>query len=399
MVVCLGADTAWGMGMKVLLIAHACQVGNEGQQRARQLGSFPDVDLRVLTPERWYEYGAWREVQIPAGASYTLQPEAVRFPWSGPAQWYFHHYPKLAATLRSFRPDVIDVWEEAWGLVSVHACWLRNRLLPAAKIVSETEANIPRTHPFPFKQFRSYTLRNTDYAVARQTEGVDVLRAKGYRGPVEVIGNAVDAELFRPLDRTVCKQALGLTGFVVGYVGRLIEAKGLMDIVEAMPKVPGKATLIFVGSGDYQSALQRRVEELGLSTRVSFFPPRQMTELPAVMNALDALLLVSRTTPTWKEQFGRVIIEAHACETPVIGSDSGAIPEIIGEGGITVREGNSDDIAAAISQLRHSPILAREMGRAGRRQVETLYTWRRVAEQMRDIYYKVTACGPPALAV
>ena len=376
--------------MKVLLIAHACQVGNEGQQRAEQLGRLPGIDLRVLTPERWYEYGSWRSVQMPADPSYTLQPEAVRFPWSGPAQWYFHHYPELADTLRSFRPDVINVWEEAWGLVSVQACWLRNRVLPSAKIVSETEANIPRTHPFPFKQFRSYTLRNTDYAVARQLEGVDVLRTKGYQGPVEVIGNAVDAELFRPLDRLACKQALGLSGFVVGYVGRLIEAKGLLDIVEALPKVNGEVTLVFVGSGDFQPALQHRVKELGLNGRVRFFPPRKMAELPEVMNALDALLLVSRSTPTWKEQFGRVIIEAHACETPVIGSDSGAISEVIGDGGITVREGNSDDIAAAISRLRNSPALAREMGQAGRRQVEALYTWKQVAERMRDIYLKVT---------
>ena len=115
-----------------------------------------------------------------------------------------------------------------------------------------------------------------------------------------------------------------------------------------------------------------------------------MTELPLVMNALDVLLLVSRTTSTWKEQFGRVIIEAHACETPVIGSDSGAIPEVIGQGGLTVREGNSADIAAAITRLKDHPTLAREMGQLGRQQVEAHYTWKRVAERMSDIYLKVT---------
>ena len=382
------------MSIKVLLIAHACQVSNEGQQRAQELGQLPGIDLRVITPDRWYEYGAWRSVQEPTTASYTLQPERVRFPWSGPAQWYFYHYPALAETLRTFRPDVIDLWEEAWGLVSVHACWLRNRLLPSAKIVSETEANIPRTHPFPFKQFRSYTLRNTDYAVARQTEGISVLRAKGYQGPVEVVGNAVDPDLFCPLNRQACKKELELSGFVAGYVGRLIESKGLMDLVEAMAQVPGERTLIFVGSGDFQPALEKRAAELGLTRRVRFFPPRRMTELPVVMNALDALLLVSRTTPTWKEQFGRVIIEAHACATPVIGSDSGAIPEVIDQGGLTVREGNVPDIAAALTRLKDNRRLARELGRLGRQQVEALYTWKRVSERMRDIYFKVTHRQP-----
>lgn len=375
--------------MRVLLIAHSCQVGNEGQQRAQQLGQLPGIDLRVITPDRWRDYGRWREVQMPADPSYALQVEKVRLPWSGPGQWYLHYYPRLGDTLRSFRPEIIDLWEEAWGLVSAHTCWLRNRLLPSARIVSETESNIPRTHPFPFTQFRTYTLRHTDYAVARQNEGVSVLRVKGYTGPVEVIGNAVDPDIFRPLDREACKRALGVSGFVVGYVGRLIEAKGLMDLVEALPATPAAVSLVFVGSGDFQGALERRVAELGLADRVRFFPPRKMEELPAVMNALDALLLVSRTTATWKEQFGRVIIEAHACETPVIGSDSGAIPEVIDQGGLVAREGNVADIAAAIRRLHEDPALARQMGRTGRAQVEERYTWRRVSERMRDIYLKV----------
>lgn len=376
--------------MKVLLIAHACQVSNEGQQRAQQLGRLPGIDLRVITPDRWREYGVWRSAQKPVNPSYSLQVEKVRFPWSGPAQWYFHYYPSLGKTLRAFQPDVIDLWEEAWGLVSAHACWLRNRLVPSAKIVSETEANIPRTHPFPFPQLRSYSLRHTDYAVARQTEGIGVLRAKGYTGPVEVIGNAVDPELFRPLSREECKRALGVSGFVIGYVGRLIEAKGLRDIIEALPAALPDVTLILVGSGPDQAALERRVKELNLFGYVRFVSPRKMEELPAVMNALDALLLVSRTTATWKEQFGRVIIEAHACGVPVIGSDSGAIGEIIGRGGIVVREGNSKDISVAIRKIRNDPALAGEMGRWGRQQVEEHYTWKRVSERMRDIYFKVT---------
>jgi len=374
--------------MKVLLIAHSCQVRHEGQQRAQQLGLLPDVELRVVAPDRWYDYGSWREFQPPLSPSYVMLAEKIRFPWAGPAQWYFHHYPRLGEVLRSFRPDIIDLWEEPWGLVSVHACWLRNRLLPAAKIVSETEANIARTHPFPFKQFREYTLRNTDYAVARQREGIDVLRAKGYTGRAEVVGNAVDAGLFRPLDRDACKRALGVSGFVVGYVGRFTEAKGLMDIVEAMAILGPEAgaTFVLIGSGEFQEKLERRIADLALGKVIRFFPARKLEQLPEVMNALDALALVSRTTATWKEQFGRVIIEAHACATPVIGSDSGAIPEVVNEGGLVVREGNPAEIAAAIRTLMNDPALRRKMGFAGRRQVEDFYTWQRVSERMRDIY-------------
>ena len=372
--------------MKILLIAHACQMRAEGQQRAQCLGALPGVDLRVIVPERWMEYGTWRPPQPPLDPTYTFQVEKIRWPWTGPSQWYFHHYPKLGKVLRSFQPDVIDIWEEPWGLVSSHAVWLRNRLLPTAKIVVETEANINRHHPFPFTSLRRYVLRHADFAVTRQTEGISVLRAHGYRGPARFVGNGVDAELFAPMDRTACKQALGVRDFTVGYVGRLIEAKGLMDAVEALAQCPSSVNLLFVGGGVFQPALKQRVAELGLVERVKFLPPRPMTELPAAMNAMDALLLVSRTTRTWKEQFGRVIIEAQACGTPVIGSDSGSIPEIVGEGGIIVPEGSSSALANAIRQLSDDPDLVARLGRRGREQVVAHYTWQRVAEQMRDIY-------------
>ncbi|MBE7213507.1 MAG: glycosyltransferase, partial [Gluconacetobacter diazotrophicus] len=372
--------------MKILLIAHACQMRAEGQQRAQCLGALPGVDLRVVVPDRWMEYGTWRLPQQPLDPTYTFQVEKIRWPWTGPAQWYFHSYPKLGKILRAFRPDVIDLWEEPWGLVSAQAVRLRNRLLPSAKIVVETEANINRHHPFPFTTLRRYVLRHADFAVTRQTEGISVLRAHGYHGPVRFVGNGVDAQLFSPRDRAACKRALGLGDFVVGYVGRLIEAKGLMDAVEALAQCPLPVNLLFVGGGIFQPALEQRAAELGLAERVKFLPPRAMAELPEAMNAMDALLLVSRTTRTWKEQFGRVIIEAQACGTPVIGSDSGSIPEIVGAGGIIVPEGNSTALAGAIQQLYNNPNLAANLGRLGREQVEAHYTWQRVAEQMHGIY-------------
>ena len=373
--------------VKVLLIAHSCQVRHEGQQKAQQLGALPGIDLQVVVPDRWFEYGKWRDTQWPDQPSYGFQQEPVRWPWTGPAQWYLHYYPKLARTLRTFRPDVIDIWEEPWGLVSVHTCWLRGRVLPTAKIISETEANIERQHPFPFNRFRRYTLSQADYAVSRNREGIDVLRANGYLGQAQVVGNGVDAELFRPLDREVCKRVLGLTGFVAGYVGRMVEAKGLMDIVEAAALCPSEVNLLFVGSGDFQGAIEKRAAELGLVGRLRFLPPRAMHELPEAMNAMDTLLLVSRTTRTWKEQFGRVIVEAHACSTPVIGSDSGGIPEVVGEGGVIVPEKDPASLAEALTRLCRNPDLAAAMGQRGRQQVEARYTWERLAEQMRDIYF------------
>src|SRR5205823_4123762 len=114
-----------------------------------------------------------------------------------------------------------------------------------------------------------------------------------------------------------------------------------------------------------------------------------LQELPSVMNALDVLALPSWTTDRWKEQFGRVIIEAHACGTPVIGSSSGAIPEVVGQGGLIFPERDPATLASAITRLYGDAALCRELGEQGRKQVEQQFTWQRVAERMRHIYLTV----------
>jgi len=375
--------------MRVLLISHTCQSRTEGQPKAHALASLGDVTLRVLVPDRWRRYGAWRKAQPPQSPKFEFQISKIRLPWFGPAQTYLHHYPSLPKILREFKPDIIDLWEEPWAAVSAHACRLRERMLPNAKIISETEQNINKKLPFPFEHFRNYTLRRADYAVGRNRQAIEVLRAKGYAGPAAVVPNAADAELFHPMDRGQCRQSLEMSGFVIGYAGRLVEEKGLLDLLEAAALCPQDVQVAFVGSGPFKGILQERSNCPDLAGRVRFWDSKPLEELPAWMNAIDVLAIPSRTTPSWKEQFGRVIIEAHACGTPVIGSDSGAIPDVVGRGGLIAGERNPAALADAIQQLYRTPALCRELGEIGRQQVLNLYTWQRVAERMREIYCKV----------
>jgi glycosyltransferase involved in cell wall biosynthesis len=368
--------------MRVLLISHTCQSITEGQPKAHALAALGDVTLRVVVPERWRRYGSWRTAQAPAAAAFEYQIAKIRLPWAGPAQSYLHTYPCMADVLREFKPDVIDIWEEPWSRVSVQVCRLRDRLLPRAKIVFETEQNIDKTLPVPFEGYRAYTLAHADFAVGRSAEAVDVIRRKGYGGPSETIPNAVDADLFRPLDRDACKRDLKLSGFVVGYAGRLVPEKGLVDLIEAVGRCPADVNLLIAGEGPLRNTLPDRAR---------IFSNLPLADLPPLMNAMDVLVLPSRTTPRWKEQFGRVLIEANACGTPVIGSDSGAIPDVVGRGGLIVPERNPPALAAAILQLRDDPARRRALGEAGRGQVLQHYTWQRVAERMREIYRRVVS--------
>ncbi len=376
--------------MRVLLISHTCQSRTEGQPKARCLAKIPGIELRVVTPDRWMHYGSWRRSDIASESDFYQIDSKVSLPWVSKAQFYLHWYPQLKSILQEFRPDVIDLWEEPWGLVSAQACSLRGKILPNCKIVSETEQNINKSLPFPFEKFRSYTLSKADFAVGRNGEAVSILREKGYRGPSEIVPNAVDTALFRPLDRTECRSKLGLTGFTAGYIGRIVEEKGLGDMVDALAHCPPDVNLLFVGSGVYQPALLAKIEAARLQKRVTVLPNLPLEELPEVMNAIDVLVLPSRTTASWKEQFGRVIIEAHACGTPVIGSSSGAIPEVIGNGGIVFPEGDAEALSAALLRMKSDCASVTTMKQAGYEAVVNQFTWQKVAERMAAIYEKVT---------
>lgn len=377
--------------MKVLLISHTCQSRSEGQPKAVELARL-GVELRVVVPRRWKHYGRWRFPDKPwPGAGFTWSPLGVRAAWCGPAQSYLHFYPGLGRVLREFQPDIIDLWEEPWSAVSVQACLLRDRVCPSAAIVSETEQNIDKSLPPPFEPFRSFVLSRADWIVGRNQESLDIVRRKGFTGRASVVPNAVDADLFRVLSgderrRERSELGWGEDEFIAGYVGRLVEEKGLADFVEAIGLCNPKVRAVLVGEGPFEGEVRSQIARLGLEGRVSIVPARSPKSLAPLMGALDALVLPSRTTARWKEQFGRVLIEAGACGVPVVGSDSGAIPDVVGQAGRVFPEGNARELARHLGDLAARPDEARALGQAGRRAVEERFTWARVAEAMQDIY-------------
>jgi glycosyltransferase involved in cell wall biosynthesis len=347
--------------MKTLLISHTCMSRTMGQPKLHGLASYSDVDLTALVPNRMCTYGRWSQAESPEQASFRFVIGRTR--WQNVFnQWYLLHYKAdLGRLLREVQPDVIDIWEEPWSLVCAQVIALARRICPKAKIIVETEQNIYKRLPFPFAQFQSYSLKYADAMVARSTEASAVLRQKGYQGPVRVVPNAVDCDLFEPLsaaERRERRLALGWGGpedFVYGYVGRLVPEKGLSDAVAALALLPENARLVFIGEGTMQEALKAQARELNVASRVVFAGSKPLTELPGVMNAMDVLILPSRTTPSWKEQFGRVLIEAGACGIPVVGSNSGAIPEVIADGGLVFPEGDAAALAGCLRRLSEDP--------------------------------------------
>jgi glycosyltransferase involved in cell wall biosynthesis len=108
--------------------------------------------------------------------------------------------------------------------------------------------------------------------------------------------------------------------------------------------------------------------------------------LPAFLNALDLFVLPSETRPNWREQFGRAAVEAMSCGVPVIGSDSGEIPTVLGDAGITFPEGDAWSLAAQLGRLLSDPSLRADLGRRGRQRALNLYSLEQVAAQHQAAY-------------
>jgi glycosyltransferase involved in cell wall biosynthesis len=143
----------------------------------------------------------------------------------------------------------------------------------------------------------------------------------------------------------------------VGYAGRLQALKGIDLLLDAIAGLPAGFRLTVVGAGPEEAALRRRCASLGLDDRVVWCQPVPRGGMPEVLNEMDVLVLPSRTGQHWKEQFGRVLVEAMACGVPVIGSDSGAIPALIGEAGLVVPESDVQGLRDALLNLRNDPRL------------------------------------------
>ena len=379
--------------MKVLLVSHTCISRTAGQPKAHCLAAEPGMELTVLVPDRMKTYGTWEDAEKPDGpAAFDFVIGRTRWR-SVRGLWYLQHYADTLPGLLAARPDVVDIWEEPWSLACAQTIFLAKRLCPNAKIIVETEQNIFKHLPMPFKQFQDYSLRRADFVVARSAEAEHVARQKGYSGPSAVVPNAVDCTLFQPrppAEKAALRAELGLgrpSDFVAGYVGRLVPEKGLADALHALALLPEAFRLVLVGDGPFRPALEDLARSLSLAGRVQLTGPVPLPALPGYMNALDCLVLPSRTTATWKEQFGRVLIEAGACGLPVVGSDSGAIPEVIGGAGLTFPEGGSAALAACLQSLNDDPEQRAQYGRVGQARAQDLFSWSQVAGRMAAIYH------------
>jgi len=141
---------------------------------------------------------------------------------------------------------------------------------------------------------------------------------------------------------------VGEKDFLIGYVGRFVHEKGVLDLVEAIKLLDANCKILLIGDGPIKELIVKKLSNMGALSRVKILPPQNQSNLIAYYSALDLLVLPSRTDYFWKEQYGRVLVEAMACGTAVAGSTSGAIPYVIDDNTMCFPESDPSSIAKVI---------------------------------------------------
>ncbi|GAB4437023.1 MAG: glycosyltransferase family 4 protein [Chloroflexi bacterium OHK40] len=372
--------------MRVVILSKALVAG--AYQRKLEEIARLGVELTALVPPAWREprVGLLRlERRFTTG--YRLEPLPIAL--NGRHHWHF--YPTLGQVLRRLRPEVLHIDEESFNLATFQA--MRLGVALGARCCFYNYANIDRTYPPPFSLFERYALRHAAHALAANQEAAAIIRRHGYRGPLTIVPQfGVDPELFRPRERV----SEAREGFTVGYLGRLVPEKGILDLLEAVAGLPPVVRLRLVGDGSQRPVIERQITRLGLTDRAVILPAVSSTAVPEAMHTFDALVLPSRTTPSWKEQFGRVLVEAMSCGVPVIGSSSGEIPHVISDAGLVYPEGDSVALRDELARLCGDPALRDELARRGRARVLAAYTQAAVARRHVEVYAAMlrAASGP-----
>jgi len=383
--------------MKILFISHA-SISPSYQEKLESLAEYSDAQLFLIIP-RWWEEEARKIVfEKKDGSKITV----ISMPALFTGKQFIHFYIDLAACLKKINPDIIHIEEEPNSAVCFQAIWLKNRLKLKARVILFTWQNMFQTWHFPnprallYPFFENYVLKNTDYLIAGSKDSRDLFLKKGFSGGISILPQlGVDPDKFKKIDAGALKQKIGLNKFVIGYLGRLLKMKGAYTLLKAVSGLEEECQLLIIGGGRERKRLKIAARKLGIDKNTIFLQSIDNRKAPEYLNCMDVLVLASEHTNTWMEQFGRVLIEAMACEVPVVGSTCGEIPHIIEDAGLIFKEGDYEDLKTKLEKLIKDDKLRIKLVASGRQKVLNNFTTKIIVQRIHQIYLELLSGARP----
>jgi glycosyltransferase involved in cell wall biosynthesis len=382
--------------MRLLVISHAC-VTPLNQSFFADVLALTGWKLSLALPSFWKsEYKKAIRPEAWPGLESSIHPLPVMLPGNIPLHFYKSW---LVGLLRQERPDAIYVHHEPYALATFQVC-LANCMTGGKPMGFYAAQNILKKNPFPFDFLERWVFDRSNFAFPVTEGALSVLRTKGYRGDAHVLPLAVDTSVYKVCTDVASakRQELGIDPdeFVIGYLGRLVEEKGLVTLLKCLKKLPfDRWRCLLVGSGPQEQMLRAMVAEIGCHHQVTFIGYVPHNQTPAWLSLFDVLVLASETRCHWKEQFGRVLLESLACGTPVVGSDSGEIPTVITKtgGGMIFPEGDADALAEKLIILREDPGVRKQLMVRGQNTVRNEYRQNHLVAQFVSTVERAVAGG------
>ncbi len=292
--------------------------------------------------------------------------------------------------------DLVHCWEEPFVAAAGQIAWWASSETP---LVFYSAQSLNKNYPQPFKWIERYAMARAAGFICGGQLVVENLKARpGYIGlPMAQIPLGADLGKFRP-DDARGRAVRGSLGWdsggppVVGYLGRFVPEKGLPLLQRVLDKVCAPWRALFVGAGPLEAPLRKWAEQHG--DRVRICNAVVHDQVPAYLNAMDMMCAPSQTTPVWKEQFGRMLVEAFASGVPVVGSDSGEVPYVVRDSGVIVGESDEEGWRRAIEELLEDRTKRDDLSARGIARARDEFAWPVVARRHLDFFESVAGGSP-----
>lgn len=369
---------------RLLTIGHSYCV-DLNRRLPNELARIGGWDVTVAGPARFRGDFGWHTLTPAPDEPARVVPVPVRFG----RHIHLMRYGRELSALLAQPWDLVHCWEEPYVAAAAQVARRVPREVP---LVFATFQNIAKRYPPPFNWIERYSMSRASATIAFGQTTAEVLASRGLaRGPVAIIPPGVDLAQFRPDDdrRAATLAGLGWSDGapVVGFLGRLVSEKGIELLMTVLDRVKTPWRALVVGSGPRQDEVDAWRRRHG--DRVCVVTTAQHDDVPAYLNAMDVLCAPSQTTSRWREQFGRMLIEAFASGVAVVASTSGEIPYVVADAGLLVAEGDHLQWQQAIERLTTDRTRRCELARRGRVRAESVYGWPVVARQHLEFFERV----------
>lgn len=334
-------------------------------------------DLRPIELERF------------AGEACRLEPVDVRFS----KRIHFMLYGRNLRRLMREPWDLVHCWEEPYVASGAQiAHWSRK-----TPMIYYTFQNIDKHYPFPFSAIERWSGRRcAGWIAAGRTVAEVVSKRPGGFGekPHRTLPLGVDLEVFRSDAAARAEVTRKLNWSVegppiIGMLGRFVPEKGFAILQRALADLKTPWRAMFVGGGAMEAELKAWAATQ--DDRVRIVTGVKHDDVPAYLNAMDMLVAPSQTTPHWREQLGRMLLEAFACGVPVVGSDSGEIPYVIGDAGVVVPEADDAAWTNAIGCLLDDSALRADYAARGLARAQAEFAWPEIARRHLEFFDELLA--------